>query len=666
MTNIQSAGSGNWNTGSSWAGGNVPAAADTVEILNGHTITLNGEINAIGALTVRNGGNLTVAFQMTTSAFANIIVDSGGKIYASRSVSSLLRVNGRILSNSSYGIDYGKSDDQISNAAVAAFIEIVTASDAESYSMKGILGGANNFITMYGAALMASSTLAGTEASSPENNDLVLTDDMALRPGSLADVTNGLADMIVLGQNPTLSKGLGTQGYQLDIYLVAGYNSGTKTVTLGDAGAGQTYWQRGGTSGAEYDNVDVARAANTPVYRISSNVGVRGTAYNLRPGRLIQGVIYTATFVNCSIWWGYYGLHAGNFTYDDVVIVGCAYGIANATSSTISGKLICAACNSGMYSVQPITLTGTLITIGCAYGLNGCSLVSSGTISMYGCMYGLMNVIADISGILNLIGNYRGIYNGYIICTAIATLYSNNIGIELGQHVFSGTTTISNSSYGCSTATCIFRGTTFQDNAKDILDPFNCVCYNVAFGSVDIDYTLANLKRYSYTKSVDHDGVTGAFKALTKGGIIEKNTETKPTGKDWSLNLKPVSTVDPAYIEKQLTLAPGETLTLNIWIKKDAAMAYLPWVAIIDSQNDTLYNPDAAALDIFTMANNTYWQTDTLTYTNNTSYDKEIIVRVVAMNGSGNVYYYWERSISSGGSGGGASVVGSSIVKAVI
>ncbi|HNX08481.1 MAG TPA: hypothetical protein PKL29_00070 [Methanothrix sp.] len=667
MTNIQSAGTGNWKTGGTWAGGNEPAAGDTVEILNGHTITLNGEINAIGATTIRSGGQLTVSYQMVTSAFANITVDSGGKIYASRSFSSLLRVNGKIASNSSYGIDYGKSDDQISNAAVAAYIEIVTASDVESYNTKGIVGGANNFLTMYGAALTASSTLAGSEGTSPENNALVLTDDMALRPSAtLADVTNGLADMIILGQNPILGVGAGAQGLQIDAYLVAGYNTSTKTVTLGDAGAGQSYWPRGGTSGNGYDDVDTTRAANTPVYRISSNVGVRGTAYNLRPARLIQGVSYAATFTNCSIWWGYYGINAGNFTYEGVVtVIGCNYGIVSATAGTISGTVICAGCNCAIYAITA-TITGTLKIFSSTYGVNSGILTSTGTISIYACTYGCYYVATTISGTLNLVGNSKGIYNGRIICYATATLYGNNVGIDQGQHVFCGITTISNSTYGVSIATCILKGqNTFENNTKDIVDPINCACYNVTFGSVDIDYTLANLQQYSYTKSVDHDGVAGAFKAVTKGGKVESTTATKPTGKNWSLKLQPVSTVDPVFVEKQLTLAPGEALTLNIWIQKDAAMAYLPWVAIIDPQNDTLYNPDAAELDVYTMADNTDWQTDTLTYTNNTSYDKEIILRAVAKNGSGNVYFYWERAISSGGSGG-ASVVGSSIVKAVV
>jgi hypothetical protein len=151
-----------------------------------------------------------------------------------------------------------------------------------------------------------------------------------------------------------------------------------------------------------------------------------------------------------------------------------------------------------------------------------------------------------------------------------------------------------------------------------------------------------------------------------KGGKIESQTTTKPDGKNWAYKLQPISATYHVFLGERYILKPGEVLTLNIWIKKDASMTYLPWAAIISPQNDKLYNESLTPLDIYEMANDTDWQTDALTYTNNTSYDKEVILRVVAKNASGNVYFYWERSIAASGGAGGASVVGSSIIKAVV
>ncbi|HEY8886867.1 MAG TPA: hypothetical protein VIM35_00135, partial [Gallionella sp.] len=50
-----SKGTGNWNTAGTWSCGHVPAAGDSVTILNGHTITLNTNSNVLASLTVNAG-----------------------------------------------------------------------------------------------------------------------------------------------------------------------------------------------------------------------------------------------------------------------------------------------------------------------------------------------------------------------------------------------------------------------------------------------------------------------------------------------------------------------------------------------------------------------------------------------------------------------------------
>jgi formylmethanofuran dehydrogenase subunit C len=49
---------GNWNNTSTWAGGVIPGAADTVVIGNGHNITVNGNFS-VKSLFVNSGGTLT-------------------------------------------------------------------------------------------------------------------------------------------------------------------------------------------------------------------------------------------------------------------------------------------------------------------------------------------------------------------------------------------------------------------------------------------------------------------------------------------------------------------------------------------------------------------------------------------------------------------------------
>jgi len=328
MSLIKSAKSGNWNDTTVWTGGACPNTGDTWEIQNGHNITIAAELTNTytGAGTIDNGGTLTPAFQMATSYInGNITVNSGGQIYASRALSSVLRVQGQILANGTNSVNYGTSVDPISNPVVGAFIQFVCASD--NLTSRGINTGITNSVTFYGAARVMQSYLQSSALINATS--IVLYDDMVLRSGALSGVTQGTVDMIVVGQNPTIGTGTGAQNYQIEAFLVNNYVAGTKTVILADAGAGQSYWPRGGTSGNSYAGLGTARAANTPVWLISMNVGIVGSAYNLRPTNGINCQTNNAvTFTNASMWWCYTGIYSGSgHTLTTPTFSGNSYGI---------------------------------------------------------------------------------------------------------------------------------------------------------------------------------------------------------------------------------------------------------------------------------------------------------------------------------------------------
>jgi len=55
---ITSAGTGNWGTGSTWVGGNVPASGDDVVITGTHIVTING-VFTCNSLEIGQGANST-------------------------------------------------------------------------------------------------------------------------------------------------------------------------------------------------------------------------------------------------------------------------------------------------------------------------------------------------------------------------------------------------------------------------------------------------------------------------------------------------------------------------------------------------------------------------------------------------------------------------------
>lgn len=82
MATINSAASGDWNTGSTWVGGIVPTSVDAVNINNGHTVTL-GATADFSTLNIKAGGIFTKAptGNIIINAQHNLTVESGTSVF---------------------------------------------------------------------------------------------------------------------------------------------------------------------------------------------------------------------------------------------------------------------------------------------------------------------------------------------------------------------------------------------------------------------------------------------------------------------------------------------------------------------------------------------------------------------------------------------------------
>jgi len=141
-----------------------------------------------------------------------------------------------------------------------------------------------------------------------------------------------------------------------------------------------------------------------------------------------------------------------------------------------------------------------------------------------------------------------------------------------------------------------------------------------------------------YTESIDHDQVAGAYKAWTTGGVTTKQAVTKPTGYASAMQTVLASASYKGYWQKEITIGAGASVNIEMNLRKDASVTYLPRVIVF---NKATIDPFAggAGLYTFTMTNSVdTWENDLYTYTNSGSEDVTLVIRCQGMNATGNMY----------------------------
>lgn len=214
--------------------------------------------------------------------------------------------------------------------------------------------------------------------------------------------------------------------------------------------------------------------------------------------------------------------------------------------------------------------------------------------------------------------------------------------------------TFSGNGYGAYICTFAnFVGVVFISNTQDLANVHGRL-FDVELTSTSEHINYTSLPLYDNTQSEDHDGVDGAFKAWCKGGVVTSQTAVKPTGYTQAYLLDPESAIYPVFFTKQFNVEPGKTVGIEVQLRKDASMTYLPRVYLMASIGNPLAG--ATPVDTFTMTDSTdTWETDTFSITNSTDYDQDYTLWFVAQNASGNAYAAYDIT-TAGGAGGAVSI----------
>ena len=169
--------------------------------------------------------------------------------------------------------------------------------------------------------------------------------------------------------------------------------------------------------------------------------------------------------------------------------------------------------------------------------------------------------------------------------------------------------------------------------------------------------TAVNILSGDYRSGVwidNYMGVDGSFKGWSGGGIIVSQNTVMPTGYAIAyLHTLSNATTPNRYVRK-FTVPAGESVNVELYLRKSASMTYLPRVFLMSG---FINNPltGATPVDTFTMTDSTdTWETDTFTIANTTDYDQDYTLWFVAQNANGNAYSAYDITTQGGTGGGGA------------
>lgn len=182
---------------------------------------------------------------------------------------------------------------------------------------------------------------------------------------------------------------------------------------------------------------------------------------------------------------------------------------------------------------------------------------------------------------------------------------------------------------------------TFQSNATaDLTNMGFVTAFNTQFLSTTENngYNGANTSINNFSESIDHDGVANAYRAWTKGGIIDSDTGTVYPGRTRSYKHGCINASFPVFQNRTFTVQPGGGLVVQCFVRKSALMTYLPRVWILTPGQEPFITGSPNAEDIMTDSVDT-WEELNLVYANGGTSPVDVVVRTVAKNGSGNVFF---------------------------
>ena len=290
------------------------------------------------------------------------------------------------------------------------------------------------------------------------------------------------------------------------------------------------------------------------------------------------------------------------------------HSVINTSSVTINGGVFSNVVYP-LYSASGVIINDTVVS-----GVTSIAFTNCYGVSIYDGIFAGNNSGIGVYGLSVFGGTYYG--NTSAIISSFGNIFGGTFSNN-GRAIYNSRVSISNA--------------TFLDNTQDIIySEFDA--YNTSFGSATEVLNYASLSKETFSYSIDHDQVSGAYKAWTKGGVTTRQAVTYPTGFTWSMQTVLESATYEGYWQKEITVSAGASVNITAYLRKDASMTYLPRVIIFDKATTDPF-AGGTGLNTFTMTDAIdTWEDDLYGYTNKGSEDVTLVIRVLGKNATGNVY----------------------------
>lgn len=312
---------------------------------------------------------------------------------------------------------------------------------------------------------------------------------------------------------------------------------------------------------------------------------------------------------------------------------------------------------NGISGATGLTLGGTITNCGTA-GITGGSGSHVIHAAVSGCATGISSGGAHvISGIIS--GCTTGTSPGSQAYSHVALVIS---GCAIGATGGGQNRFVNTEVSGCTSGISgggghLLLNATLKNNTQDLNATNDVRADNTLLESTTefSGYNSSGRTLATYSESRDHDQVAGAFRSWCKGGIVSSvASPVYDASRVRSYNAVCESADYPAFLQRQVWVPDGGSLFVRCYARKDASMSYrLPrlWVFSADKEPLVSGTPDAEmTMDAADTVDT--WEVLTAAVSNASGAAKAYVVRMLAQNASGNVYFDPEITVSAGVSRG--------------